>query len=47
LRRRTKEAEAVINQLRKSGEKSVEGMLDELFTLKRRQEQLDNELADI
>jgi len=44
LRKRTRAAEQIINQLRKSGETSVEALLDTLFTLKKKQEKLDNEL---
>lgn len=47
LRQRTRAAEQVINQLRKSGETSVESLLDTLFVLKRKQEKLDSELANI
>ena len=47
LRKRTRAAEQIINQLRKSGETSVEALLDTLFTLKKKQEKLDNELNEI
>lgn len=47
LRKRTRAAEQIINQLRKSGETSVEALLDTLFTLKKKQERLDNELNEI
>jgi hypothetical protein len=33
LRNRTRQAEQAINELRKSGETSVESLLDQLFTL--------------
>lgn len=36
LRQRTRAAEQVINQLRKSGETSVEALLDTLFVLRRK-----------
>lgn len=47
LRQRTRAAEQVINQLRKSGETSVEALLDTLFVLRRKQDKLDKELNDI
>lgn len=47
LRQRTRAAEQVINQLRKSGETSVEALLDTLFVLRRKQEKLDAELNHI
>lgn len=47
LRKRTRSAEQVINQLRKSGETSVEALLETLFTLKKKQEKLDHDLHDI
>jgi predicted nucleic acid-binding Zn-ribbon protein len=47
LRQRTRAAEQVINQLRKSGETSVEALLDTLFVLRRKQEKLDKELDEI
>lgn len=47
LRKRTRSAEQVINQLRKSGETSVEALLAILFTLKKKQEKLDHDLQDI
>lgn len=47
LRKRTRAAEQIINQLRKSGETSVEALLDTLFTLKKKQEKLDKELNEI
>lgn len=44
LRRRTKAAEQVIAQLRKSGETSVERLLDTLFNLQDKQKKLETEL---
>lgn len=47
LRQRTRDAEKVIFQLRKSGETSVEVLLDTLFVLKKDQEVLDAKLLAI
>lgn len=47
LRQRTRAAEEVINQLRKSGETSVEKLLETLFELKKKQDKLDQELQEI
>ena len=47
LRQRTRAAEQVINQLRKSGETSVESLLDTLFVLRRKQDKLDKELDEV
>ena len=43
LRQRVRAAESVINQLRKSGETSVESLLDTLYVLKKKQKVLDDE----
>lgn len=43
LRRRVRAAEKVISDLRKSGESSVESLLDTLFVLRKKQEKLDRE----
>lgn len=47
LRQRTREAEKVIFQLRKSGETSVEVLLDTLFVLKKEQEKLDQQFVAV
>lgn len=43
LRQRVRAAESVISQLRKSGESSVESLLDTLYVLKKKQKKLDDE----
>ena len=43
LRQRVRAAESVISQLRKSGETSVESLLDTLYVLKKKQKTLDEE----
>lgn len=43
LRQRVRVAESVISQLRKSGETSVESLLDTLYVLKKKQKTLDDE----
>ena len=43
LRQRVRVAESVISQLRKSGETSVESLLDTLYVLKKKQTKLDEE----
>ena len=43
LRQRVRAAESVISQLRKSGETSVESLLDTLYVLKKKQKKLDEE----
>lgn len=43
LRQRVRVAESVISQLRKSGETSVESLLDTLYVLKKKQKKLDEE----
>ena len=43
LRARVRKAEAVICQLRKSGEQSVESLLATLYSLRKKQQQLDSE----
>ncbi len=45
LRKRSRAAEAVMHQLRKSGESSIESLLETLVTLKKKQEKLDVELG--
>jgi len=45
LRKRSRAAEAVMHQLRKSGESSIESLLETLVTLKKKQENLDIELG--
>jgi spore cortex formation protein SpoVR/YcgB (stage V sporulation) len=43
LRQRVRAAEHVISQLRRSGESSVESLLDTLYILRKKQEKLDAE----
>lgn len=43
LRKRVREAEQIINQLRRAGEGSVESLLDTLLVLRKKQEKLDKE----
>ena len=43
LRNRIRAAEAVISSLRKSGESSVESMIETLFVLRKKQKELDDE----
>jgi predicted nucleic acid-binding Zn-ribbon protein len=47
LRRRSKAAENVMHQLRKSGQSSIEALLETLVTLKKKQEKLDLDLGTI
>jgi len=47
LRQRVRAAESVISQLRKSGETSVESLLDTLYVLRKKQEKLDEEAQSL
>jgi hypothetical protein len=47
LRNRVRAAESVISQLRKSGETSVESLIDTLFKLRKEQEKLDAEAESL
>ena len=47
LRKRSRAAEDVMHQLRKSGQSSIESLLETLVTLKKKQEKLDVDLGMI